>query len=183
MTATHELLKSLCVREWEQFLLQYLFTLFIMRELSGEFFPTTFSSGASGIIFMESGVGFMRAILVHIFMMPLVYQFLVWYERCRCVMVFFIPQGDSNSETSAFALSRPHVYPGSMILYKIIIKILSAPVQQKSMRKPWTAPCFLEHTFERNNKQLQIEQAGKGVYVIYHKRERRRKQTIPHMAE
>lgn len=44
------------------------------------------------------------------------------------------------------------------------------------MLKPWTAPCLLEHTWVREeNKQLQIERAGEGAHVIYHKRERRRK--------
>lgn len=83
MTATHELLKPLCVRE------QFLLISFIMRDLFGEFFPPPFPAGASGIIFIESGVGFMGAILGHIFMMPLVYQFMVWCEMYKCDGLFY----------------------------------------------------------------------------------------------
>lgn len=132
--------------------------------------PTPFPQGSPVIIFMESGVGSLRAILVHTFMMPLVYQFLVgqvWWSILFDMVILIqrplslcIIQAPSQSIVDDVVQNNnKHVVTCNRN------RCGNLERRRVSSNTP---------DRERNNKQLRIERAREGVYGIYHRRERLR---------
>lgn len=157
--------------------LQLLFTSLIMRNCFGGFFAIRPLPAA-----MEAGVGFMRAMLVDVVTAPLAISIpcMIW-ERWKCYGVSlenYTLQVDSYSKASLLASSTS--LWGDDTVKNNSKKMLSTLLQRKSMRKPWKVRFPRTHLSQRGITSTCRQQAGEGVYVIYHQRERRQKQTIPH---